>query len=100
MCFLASVLMKFFWGFMESVQLVRQMTCDFEGHDYLIEVFKRHDGSYFARTIFNPQDVIISDGASLEIALHRHRDLLPLAIHSRQMVGSSRRVNSVPSLQK
>jgi hypothetical protein len=85
---------------MESVQLVRQMTCDFEGHDYLIEVFKNRDGSYFARTIFNPQDVIISDGTSLEIALQRHRDLLPLAIHSRQMVSSSRRVNSAPSQQK
>lgn len=85
---------------MESVQLVRQMTCDFEGHDYLIEVFKRHDGSYFARTIFNPQDVIISDGSSLEIALLRHRDLLPLAIHSRQMVCSSRPVKPSSSQHK
>ena len=85
---------------MESLQLVRQMTCDFEGHNYLIEVFKRHDGSYFARTVFNPQDVIISDGSSLDIALHKHRDLLPLAIHSRQIVCSFRRVNSLPTQQK
>jgi hypothetical protein len=85
---------------MESLQLVHQITCDFEGHDYLIEVFSRPDGSYFARTIFSPHDVIINDGSTLETALHRHRDLLPLAIRSRQMVRSSRPVNSLQLHQK
>jgi len=75
---------------MESIQLVHQMKCAFEGHEYLIEVFCRPDGCHFARTVFSSQDVIISDGPSLEEALLKHRDLLPLAVHSRQMPCSSR----------
>lgn len=78
---------------MENVQLVYQLLCDFEGEKYLVEVFSRPGGSHFARTIFSPQDVIISDGFSLDEALLKHQDLLPLAIHSRQMPFSSRLVN-------
>ena len=78
---------------MDNVQLVHQLTCDFEGHAYLIEVFSRPDGSHFARTMFSPQDVIISDGFSFEEALLRHQDLLPLAIRSRKMSLSSRLMN-------
>ena len=58
---------------MDDVQLVHQLTCDFEGLEYLIEVFSRPDGSHFARTKFSPQDVIISDGFSLEEALFKHQ---------------------------
>lgn len=78
---------------MDDVQLVHQLTCDFEGREYLIEVFSRPDGSHFARTMFSPQDVIISDGFSFEEALLKHRDLLPLAIRSRKMPRSSRLTN-------
>lgn len=78
---------------MENTQLVHQLRCDFEGQEYLIEVFSRPDGSHFARTVFGPQDVIISDGPSLEEVLLRHRDLLPLAVHSRQLHFPSRLVN-------
>ena len=78
---------------MEDNQLVHQMTCRFEGEDYLIEVFLRPDGSHFARTAFSPQDVIISDGISLEDVLGKHQNLLPLAIHSRQMQSQSRMLN-------
>lgn len=78
---------------MESVQLVHQLMCDFEGEEYLIEVFSRPDGSHFARTIFSREDVIISDGVSLEEVLLKHQDLLPLAVHSRQMHFSSRLIN-------
>ena len=74
---------------MENTQPVHRLMCDFEGRQYLIEVFSRPDGSHFARTAFSPQDVIISDGISLEDVLLRHQDLLPLAIHSRQMHYSS-----------
>jgi len=78
---------------MDNIQLVQQLTCDFEGREYLIEVFCRPDGSHFARTVFSPQDVIISDGFSFEEALVKHRGLLPLAIHSRKMPCSSRLMN-------
>lgn len=78
---------------MENSQLVHEMVCAFEGKEYLIEVFLRPDGSHFARTVFSPQDVIISDGVSLEDVLLRHRDLLPLAVHSRMMPCSSRLIN-------
>jgi hypothetical protein len=78
---------------MDCNQLVQQLICDFEGKGYLIEVFCRPDGSYFARTVFSSQDVIISDGLTLEEVLVRHQDLLPLAVHSRQMQFSSRLIN-------
>ena len=78
---------------MENIQLVHQLLCDFEGEEYLVEVFSRPDGSHFARTVFSPQDVIISDGVNLDDVLLKHQDLLPLAIHSRQMQFSSRLIN-------
>jgi hypothetical protein len=37
--------------------------------------------------------VIISDGPSLEDALLKQQELLPLAVHSRQMYFSSRLIN-------
>lgn len=78
---------------MENSQLAHQMTCDFDGEEYLIEVFLRPGGSYFARTVFSPQDVIISDGVSLEEVLDKHQGLLPLAVHSRQLTFPSRLIN-------
>jgi len=78
---------------MDNTQLVHQLICDFEGREYLIEVFSRPDGSHFARTVFSPQDVIISDGFSFEDALVKHQDLLPLAIRSRKMPRSLRLMN-------
>ena len=81
------------WATMDNIELVHQLTCDFEGRKYLIEVFSRPDGSHFARTVFSPQDVIISDGFSFEEVLVRHQDLLPLAIRSRKMPRSSRLIN-------
>lgn len=78
---------------METHKLVHQLICDFEGAEYLIEVYLRPDGGHFARTEFSSQDIIISDGFSLEEALFRHQGLLPLAIRSRQMPCSSRLLN-------
>ncbi len=78
---------------MENVQLVHHLICDFEGEEYLIEVFSRADGHHFARTVFSSKDVIISDGLSLDDVLLKHQNLLPLAIHSRQMACSSRVLN-------
>lgn len=78
---------------MVNTQLVDKLVCDFEGRKYVVEVFSRSDGSHFARTVFSPQDVIISDGFSYEEALTKHQDLLPLAIRSRKMPCSSRLMN-------
>jgi hypothetical protein len=78
---------------MDKSLLVHELFCDFEGKEYRIEVFLRPDGSHFARTEFSPQDVIISDGFTLEDALLKHQGLLPLAIHSRKMPCSSRLMN-------
>lgn len=78
---------------MENIQLVQQLTCDIEGREYLVEVFIRPDGTHFARTIFDSNDVIISDGFSFEEVIIKHQDLLPLAIHSRQMSRSSSMIN-------
>jgi hypothetical protein len=78
---------------MDNTQLVHQLICDFEGREYVIEVFSRPDGSHYARTVFSPQDVIISDGFSFEEALVKHQNLLPLAIRSREMPRSSRLMN-------
>ena len=80
-------------GFVENVQLVHQLMCDCDGNKYLVEVFSRANGSHFARTVFSPHDVIISDGANLQDVLFKHQELLPLAIHSRQMDFSSRLIN-------
>jgi hypothetical protein len=77
----------------ENSQLVHQLMYDIEGNKFLIEVFCRPDGRHFARTVFSPQDVIISDGFNLEEALLKHQDLLPLAVNSRQMHFSSRLIN-------
>lgn len=78
---------------MENSQLVHELVCNFEGREFLIQVYLRPDGSHFARTEFSPQDVIISDGFSLEEALNKHQHLLPLAVHSRMMPCSSRLIN-------
>ncbi len=78
---------------MDNSQLVHQLLLSIEGGEYLIEVFSRPDGSHFARTAFSPQDIIISDGFSLDEVLHRHKNLLPLAVHSRQLHFSSRSIN-------
>jgi len=78
---------------MKQIELVQEFRCDHEGEEYLIEVFARPDGSHFARTIFSPSDVIISDGISLDQVLLKHQDLLPLAIRSRQLHFPSRILN-------
>jgi hypothetical protein len=78
---------------MEKTELVHKLVCDYEGKEYLIEVFLRPDGGHFARTVFSPEDVIISDGVSLDDVLLKHRNLLPLAVRSRLMTRSSRLIN-------
>lgn len=69
----------------ESEKLVHQSVVEIAGHHYDVCVYTRNDGPHFAKTTFSPQDIVISDGLTLEHALEKHRSLLPLAIASRQM---------------
>ncbi|PKN13617.1 MAG: hypothetical protein CVU69_00115 [Deltaproteobacteria bacterium HGW-Deltaproteobacteria-4] len=65
--------------------LVHKSAVEIAGHRYEVCVYARNDGLHFAKTVFSPQDIVINDGLSLEHALEKHRNLLPLAIASRQM---------------
>lgn len=65
--------------------LVHQSQLEIAGHRYEVCVYARNDGLHFAKTAFSLQDVVINDGLSLTHALEKHRNLLPLAIASRQM---------------
>lgn len=56
--------------------------CDKE---YEIVIYRR-GGRHFAKTVFSPEDVIISDGVTTEEVLAKHQRLLPLAINSRQIL--------------
>ncbi len=72
---------------MEHIEmLVHQSVVEIAGHRYEVCVYARNDGLHFARTAFSPQDIVINDGLSLAHALEKHRNLLPLAIASRQML--------------
>lgn len=65
--------------------LVHQSQMEISGHRYEVCVYARNDGLHFAKTAFSSQDIVINDGLSLAHALEKHRNLLPLAIASRQM---------------
>lgn len=65
--------------------LVHQSVIEIAGHLYEVCVYARNDGLHFAKTTFSPQDIVINDGFSLEHALEKHRNLLPLAVASRRM---------------
>lgn len=71
---------------MEDAEIiVHQSIVEIDGHRYDICVYTRNDGLHFAKTIIAAQDIVINDGISLEHALEKHRNLLPLAIASRRM---------------
>lgn len=54
--------------------------------EYEVQVFTRPDGRHVAKTVLDGADVIINDGPTLEAALNRHAEVLPLAINSRQLI--------------
>ncbi len=54
--------------------------------EYEVQVFSRPDGRHIAKTFLDDVDVVINDGPSLEAALRRHAEVLPLAINSRQLI--------------
>lgn len=70
----------------QSEILVHQSVMEIAGGSYEVCVFARKDGLHFAKTMFTAKDIVINDGLSLAHALEKHRNLLPLAIASRQML--------------
>ncbi|ACM19890.1 hypothetical protein Geob_1531 [Geotalea daltonii FRC-32] len=70
---------------MPDSELVHQTQMELDGDNYQILVFCRRDGRFFAQTLFEDDDIIISDGLSLLDALGKHERLLPLAVVSRQL---------------
>lgn len=72
--------------------LVHTANIEHLGDCYQVMVFCRNDGRHFAKTSFAKDDIIISDGISMEDTLAKHELLLPLAISSRKMLQETRRV--------
>lgn len=70
---------------MPDDKLVHQTQIELDGDEYQIKVYCRQDGRHFAQTRFDNEDIIISDGPSLDDALTKHEKLLPLAVVSRQL---------------
>jgi hypothetical protein len=70
---------------MNKEMVVHQGTLHISGKEYEITVYNR-DGRHFAQTVFAPDDVIISDGCTMDEALAKHQRLLPLAVNSRQIL--------------
>ena len=75
---------------MESETLVHKCDIPVGSDQYEILVYSRPDGSHVAKTILDTYDVIINDGATLDDALKKQTDFLPLAINSRLLFLRSR----------
>jgi len=73
--------------------LVHCCRVNFSGDEYDVFVYSRPDGSHLAKTFFTPNDVIISDGLSLDEVLIKHQHLLPLAVTSRDILRQFRKEN-------
>ena len=57
-----------------------------QGDRFEIQVFCREDGRHFAKTRFGENDIIINDAQSLEEALEKQENVLPLAVNCRQIL--------------
>jgi hypothetical protein len=66
--------------------LVHKREVELNGERYEILVFCREDGRHFARTRFGENDIIIHDGQSMEEALAKHENVLPVAVTCRQIL--------------
>ncbi len=69
-----------------------------QGQRYLVRVYRYPDGkarcSHVAETTLGPDDIVISDGCSLEEVLHKQQSILPLAILSRSIAKEGEMVKS------
>lgn len=71
---------------MIGATLVHKREVELNGERYEILVFCREDGRHFARTRFGENDIIIHDGQSMEEALAKHENVLPVAVTCRQIL--------------
>ena len=76
---------------MDLEVLVHKCSLPVGSDDYEVLVFSRPDGSHVAKTVLDVYDVIINDGPTLDGALEKHCELLPLAINSRKLFATGRR---------
>ena len=65
--------------------LVHQTHIQIDDDSFHVQVFCRDDGRHFAKTHLGCGDIIINDGISLDDALCKHTELLPLAISTRRV---------------
>lgn len=82
---------------MEDATLIHNAELEIGGISYPIFVYSREDGRCFALTQLAGKDIIISDGCSLEVALARHQEVLPLAVDSRTILSEFRRTVALPA---
>ena len=71
---------------MVEERLVHTAEIELNGDRFEILVYCRMDGRHFAKTRFNENDIIINDGQSLEEALAKHEQVLPLAVNCRNLM--------------
>ena len=75
---------------MEKETLVHTCRLPVESDEYEVLIYSRPDGTHVAKTVIDVYDVIINDGPTLDDVLEKHRQLLPLAINSRQLISNNR----------
>lgn len=75
---------------MEAETLVHKCAIPVGSDLYEILVYSRPDGSHVAKTVIDVYDVIINDGVTLDDALKKQAEFLPLAINSRLLFLRSR----------
>jgi len=76
---------------MEKETLVHKCHLPVDSDEYEVLIYSRPDGTHIAKTVLDVYDVIINDGPTLDAVLEKHRQLLPLAINSRQLFSSGRK---------
>ena len=80
---------------MDEEKLLHACDLEVNGEVFHIKVFGGSGGRFFAKTCLGDGDFIITDGHSLDEALTKHENLLPLAVGTRELtqsyLGSPRR---------
>lgn len=75
---------------MKGETLVHSCRVEIADSHYEIEIFLRQDGWHIAKTLLAHDDILINDAESLEAALKRQQELLPLALDSRAILAEYR----------
>ncbi|HJV35722.1 hypothetical protein [Geomonas sp.] len=70
---------------MDNDKPIHSSELEVNGEYFSIAIYSSAAGSYFAKTCLGEDDVIITDGRSVDDALAKHQNLLPLAIGTREL---------------